>query len=74
MDQTLFKKVLEENPTETQYIYWKNMLHKYIQRAKISDPTEKLDTLQSLCGAETFKYVDEAASYDEALLILDRKY
>ena len=73
MDQSLFKKFLEENPSETQYIYWKSMLCKNIKRAKITDPTEKLDTLQSLCGAETIKYVDEATSYDDAILILDSK-
>ena len=69
MYQSLFKK------------FWKRThprLKIFIGKAcsvnLLTDPTEKLDTLQSLCGAETFKYVDEATSYDNAILILDRKY
>ena len=69
----MFKKILEDDPTEKQFLYWKTLLEKFIIKSQIKED-EKLDILISLCGAETFPLIEEAENYIEAMLILERKF
>jgi len=73
VDLKLFQKVLPDEPTESDYLYWKKMLITYIAKAAV--PNEhKLDVLFSQCGTKTFSLVEDSTSFNDAITFLDAKF
>ena len=73
MDPKFYKKVLSDDPTEVDYIYWKKMLATYIVKANVPDD-DQLDVLFVLCGAKAFPVVEDCDTYAAALERLDNKF
>ena len=66
MDPKYFKRELGTSPTEPEYVYWKQMLSKFIQKAKIEE-TEQLDALFSLCGPNAFPIIEDCKTLEGAI-------
>lgn len=73
MDPKYFKRQLGDDPSESEYLYWKNMLTKFIDKAKIPID-EKLDALLSLCGHQAFPLVEDCTTFENAIQRLDKKF
>lgn len=73
MDPKLFKKILSDNPSEEEYVYWKKMMHVFIEKAKI-EKHDYLSTLFLLCGAGSYSHISDCTSFEKAVEILDKRY
>jgi len=73
VDLKIFRKVLADNPSEEEFLYWRRMLTIYIEQAKT--PAEsKLPVLFSVCSPKAFFLIDDASTFDEAITRLDNKF
>ena len=73
MDPKIFKTVLQDEPTEEQYVFWRKMLDVYMNKAEVPDES-KLETLYVLCGPRGFATIADCETYNDAIDLLDPKY
>ena len=73
MDPKIFKKILPDDPTEEDYLYWRRMLDIYVKKAEIPDDS-KLEVLFVLCGSKNFALIEDCDEFDDAISILESKF
>ena len=77
MSEKLFKYLRParlEEPTPKQYKHWKKTLQNFLEKTKTSEDNDKLLLLTNFVHSDIYDHISDAATYADAIKILDTMY